>query len=158
MKALRVLLILMVTGCGYRKAEEIAISPDFSNETQGVIVEAAEMLFSAVPEMRVPILISKDRGKGAVQPLPTNSMCAKDAIANNKLTLTRAPVIAPCPGFDFSQDEWVIIFAHELGHALTGTDDHIDEDGHVMSEFFHASISISKPTNTDVEFLRERLR
>lgn len=159
MKALLLTLaLLLVTGCGFRKTEEIRISSEFSEAQQGAIVEAAEDWFTKVPGSRVPVVIVDDQSSN-VSPNLIRDMqdyCDAGAGAATRLTPTRQPHISPCPGFEFHGDEFKRAITHELGHALTGTDDHLHENGHIMSlEIGDTSQSV---TVKDAQFLAERLQ
>ena len=156
MRTFIVFAALALGGCGYRSAAEFRLSSSLLPEQQADFIEAAEDLFAAVPGSRVPISIVAD-SEANVSPNLTRKMqahCDTGAAATTRINSFEEPLISPCPGFDFRGDEFRRAMAHEIIHALTGTDDHIEQEGNVMSlDLFDTPARL---TADDVAFFERR--
>ncbi len=148
---------LLLGGCGFQRAEELRISEDFEPEQQEALIEAAEDWFASVPGSRIPIAITPD-DEANVSPRLVDDMhehCSSGAGAATRLHTFKRPHLSPCPGYNFSGTEFRRAMAHEIGHALTGTDDHLEEVGHIMTlELYDTS---ERVTDKDVTFFVQRL-
>ena len=134
---------------------ELAISPLFSAEHMALVVEAAETLFNAVPEARVPLVIAHDRGAGSIAPAKGRGRkdpCVRGVPANTPMSPTRAPRVRLC--LELIRPEiFGLVVLHELGHALGRHDGHLPP-GNVMSEYPKDG---AKLTECDVKFIRRKL-
>jgi hypothetical protein len=129
---------------------ELAVSPEFTPEEQEIVIEAADEWFLAVPEARVPIVISEDRGNGAIE-IGSKKECRKKGRAGRtKIRPGKAPVVRICAS-KLNPELFRAAVLHELGHALARRGKHL-ADGTVMSERLEdASHGI---TEMDVEYVR----
>ena len=128
-----VTLLVLCSGCGFRPATEIAISPDFDPEEQEAILAAIDDWKAAVPEFKdLPVYIGRgDNGSILTAQESHKEKAPCDSWADTHLTLTKAPRIRICdPSATPSKLTYYV--RHELGHALAARDDHLTSEA-VMS-------------------------
>jgi hypothetical protein len=147
-----IVLAAVAMGCA-PEMTEIAVSPDFTPEQTEMFIDAAETWFSAVPESRVPLVISEDRGSGAVKIGKPKRCVRRNEAGETKLLQGKAPVIHICLNMIWTDEQFRAVAMHELGHALARRSKHLS-DGHVMNlEIIDAP---TEPTESDRRYVASR--
>lgn len=147
-----ILLAAVGMGC-VPEMTEIAISPEFTPEQTEMFIGAAETWFKAVPEARVPLVISEDRGNGAVVIGKPKRCVRKGESGYTNLLPGKAPVLHICLNTIWTDEHFRAVAMHELGHALARRTKHLPS-GHVMEKGID-DVPLA-PTTADREYVASR--
>ncbi len=139
---------IILTSCNVPNMTEIAISPNFSENEQEVILKAIDDLFEAIPELYQPyVVISKDNGKGSINHPKDEKLkrCKRSYGTSGYTTLSpfKAPRIQICD-WVYKTDHLYETVRHELGHAFGESMKHLDEGNVMTDNVFYQSKEYTK--------------
>lgn len=137
------LFALVAGGCGFRAADEIVISPEFTPEQQEEIVSAADE-WCEVAGACVPVSV----GEPANIVVAPADYCAGSGGARTNQGPTSDPTIEVCS--KKVGEYFRIVVLHELGHFLSGNDEHLGDDTAMCSNNLCAS---GRVTDKDVDYV-----
>lgn len=124
MKALLTALALTLSGCSMVTGQTFYLD-GLSPEQTEASYEAAELW----AEQGIPVAITADRSEATgIIRNKDKKLCERSSGWTHQTVFAR-PIINICPGL--SGKYYREIIAHEMGHAVSGRDDHA-EDGNIM--------------------------
>lgn len=133
--------LLILSGCRNMTAEGLVVDEGMPQEIQEAVIEAAHAWCEKGEEFCLDVAIGKDEGKGTfvrMAELQENGEGVAPCWENGKQTARgysrlspiEAPFIVLC--WDKAgREEYRTTAMHEMGHVMSGREDHIEE-GHLM--------------------------
>lgn len=140
-------LIACLSGCGVQRLEgDVAIHPDFTEEETEQILEALQ-LWCEQTGACLEASIAR-RAEGVITPR-CPQVLPEGARGRALLSYEAQPIICLTSGREFR-----LVALHELGHAISGRSDHLEDGIDVMGSDYGPDA----PTKKDEKYVREGLR